>query len=269
MTIPLIVLAALSVLGGVMLLSDWIVEWLAPVVGERRRTSSRRCRRWRSPDSCSLVVAVGAGLAFVLVGRREVPREAPQDVSFVTRAARADLYGDAINDGLVVEPSRHLTAGLVTVDRAVVDGTFSGGATTVGAHRHPARRVQNGFVRSYAVSILAGVLLVVLALAGGEPRDERPSPAHHPDPGAAGGRARRSRSCRPWATSRSGSACSSAWSTLAVGHRHRGVVRRRRRRHAADRDPRVDLGVRRALRARRRRARSADDPADRRSWSRS
>ena len=26
------------------------------------------------------------------------------------------------------------------------------------------RRVQNGFVRSYAVSILAGVLLVVLAL---------------------------------------------------------------------------------------------------------
>ena len=34
MTIPLIVLAALSVLGGVMLLGDWIVEWLAPVVGE-------------------------------------------------------------------------------------------------------------------------------------------------------------------------------------------------------------------------------------------
>ena len=34
MTVPLIVLAALSVLGGLMLAGDWIVEWLAPVVGE-------------------------------------------------------------------------------------------------------------------------------------------------------------------------------------------------------------------------------------------
>ena len=34
MTVPLIVLAALSVLGGVMLLGDWIVDFLAPVVGD-------------------------------------------------------------------------------------------------------------------------------------------------------------------------------------------------------------------------------------------
>ncbi len=33
MTVPLIVLAALSVLGGVLLLGDWILGWLAPVVG--------------------------------------------------------------------------------------------------------------------------------------------------------------------------------------------------------------------------------------------
>ena len=64
----------------------------------------------------------------MLVGKREVPREAPQDVSFATKAARADLYGDAINEGLVVEPSRRLTSGLVTFDRTVVDGLFSGGA---------------------------------------------------------------------------------------------------------------------------------------------
>ena len=163
MTIPLIVLAALSVLGGVMLIGDWIVEWLAPVVGEHEHVEPP-IPALAITGLVLLVVAVGAGLAFVLVGKREVPREAPQDVSFVTKAARADLYGDAINDGLVVEPSRRLTAGLLTVDRTVVDGTFSGGATTVGAIGVLLRRVQNGFVRSYAVSILAGVLLVVLAL---------------------------------------------------------------------------------------------------------
>ena len=36
MTVPLIVLAALSVLGGVMLLGDWIVEWLASGRGRAR-----------------------------------------------------------------------------------------------------------------------------------------------------------------------------------------------------------------------------------------
>ena len=35
MTVPLIVLAALSVLGGLLLLGDWIVDWLAPVVGDQ------------------------------------------------------------------------------------------------------------------------------------------------------------------------------------------------------------------------------------------
>ena len=33
MTLPLVVLAALSALGGLLLLGDWIVDWLAPVVG--------------------------------------------------------------------------------------------------------------------------------------------------------------------------------------------------------------------------------------------
>jgi NADH-quinone oxidoreductase subunit L len=163
MTIPLVVLAALSVLGGLMLAGDWIVEWLTPVVGHAEH---------HEPPLPVIVitlitvavVAAGVALAFVLVGKREVPREAPQDVSFATRAARADLYGDAINDGLVVEPSKRLTSGLVTFDRSVVDGLFSGGATAVAGVGILLRRVQNGFVRSYAVSILAGVLLVVLAL---------------------------------------------------------------------------------------------------------
>ena len=165
MTIPLIVLAALSVLGGFLLLNDWIVDFLAPVVGVEVH---------EEPPVPALVltliivavVAAGVALAWILIGKREVPRvaPAPQDVSFVTRAARADLYGDAINDGLVVEPGRHLVDGLVVFDRKGADGVFVGGSETVGAMGTILRRAQNGFVRSYALSVLAGVLLVVLAL---------------------------------------------------------------------------------------------------------
>ena len=163
MTVPLIVLAALSVLGGVLLLGDWIVDFLAPVVGTAVH---------HEPPVPALVVtlmvvavvAVGVAMAWFLVGKREVPKTAPRDVSFATRAARADLYGDAINDGLVVEPGKHLTSGLLTIDKYGVDGALTGGPVAVGALAGQLRKVQNGFVRSYALSLLGGVLLVVLAL---------------------------------------------------------------------------------------------------------
>ncbi len=163
MTIPLIVLAALSVLGGFLLLGNWIVEWLEPVVGH--------AEHHEPPIPIILitlitvaVVAVGVALAWILVGKRDVPREAPQDVSFATKAARQDLYGDAINEGLVVEPGRRLVGGLLGVDKYGADGVFTGSAIGIGAIGGQLRRVQNGFVRSYALSILGGVLIVVLAL---------------------------------------------------------------------------------------------------------
>lgn len=163
MTVPLVVLAALSVLGGVLLLGDWIVTWLEPVTGTAEH---------HEPPLPALVitlmitavVAIGVGAAWFLVGRREVPREAPRDVSFATRAARADLYGDAINEGVVVRPGASLVSGLTSFDRAGIDGVVMGGAAGVGGISTTLRRVQNGFVRSYALSLLGGALLVVLAL---------------------------------------------------------------------------------------------------------
>ncbi len=100
----------------------------------------------------------------MLVGRREVPRTAPQDVSFVTRAARADLYGDAFNDAVVVRPGSRLVRGLFVFDRSGADGTFMGGGSAVKAIGGQLRKVQSGYVRSYALSLLVGVILVVLAL---------------------------------------------------------------------------------------------------------
>src|SRR6478735_11562693 len=163
MTFSLIVLAALSVLGGLLLLNDWIVTWLEPVTGHVEH---------HEPPLPAIVitliitavVALGVAAAWFLVGKREIPREAPQDVSFATRAARADLYGDAINDAVVVRPGAALVGGLVTFDRVGVDGVVEGGSSAVGGLSTTMRRVQNGFVRSYALSLLGGALLVVLAL---------------------------------------------------------------------------------------------------------
>jgi NADH-quinone oxidoreductase subunit L len=163
MTVPLVVLAALSVLGGVMLLGDWIVEFLAPVTGVAPHHDPP-IPALAVTGLAVLVVAVGVAAAWFLVGKREVPRTAPQDVSFVTRAAREELYGNRINDTLVVNPGRHLTTALLATDKYAVDGVLTGGPVTVGGFAGFARRAQNGFVRSYALSILVGALVVAAAL---------------------------------------------------------------------------------------------------------
>jgi NADH-quinone oxidoreductase subunit L len=163
MTIPLIVLAALSALGGLMLLNDWIVDFLAPVTGTAEHVEPP-IPAWSVSVLVLAVVAVGVSIAWYLVGRHEVPRTAPTDVSFATRAARADLYGDAINDTLVVAPGAVLVRNLTSLDQHGVDGVVEGGSKGVAGIGMILRRTQNGYVRSYALSLLGGALLVVLAL---------------------------------------------------------------------------------------------------------
>lgn len=163
MTVPLVVLAALSVLGGVLLLGDWIVEFLAPVTGVAPHHEPP-LPALAITAIVTVVVAIGVAAAWFLVGKREVPRTAPQDVSFATRAAREELYGNAINDTLVVNPSKHLTTALLATDKYAVDGVLTGGPVAVGGFAGFARRAQNGFVRSYALSILIGALIVAAAL---------------------------------------------------------------------------------------------------------
>jgi NADH-quinone oxidoreductase subunit L len=163
MTIPLIVLAALSVFGGVMLVNDWIVDFLSPVTGVAPHEEPPIPVLAVSVIAVC-VVALGVAAAWFLVGKREVPRTAPQDVSFVTRAGREELYGNQINDTLVVNPGKRLTTALLATDKYGVDGVLTGGPVAVGGFAGFARRAQNGFVRSYALSLLAGALIVVLAL---------------------------------------------------------------------------------------------------------
>jgi NADH-quinone oxidoreductase subunit L len=110
------------------------------------------------------VVAAGVGLAWWFVARRDVPRVAPQRVSFVTRAARADLYGDTLNEALLMRPGDQLVGSLVDFDDHGVDGVVNGTGSAALAMSGTFRRVQSGYVRSYALSVLAGALLVVLAL---------------------------------------------------------------------------------------------------------
>jgi len=163
MTGPLVALAALSVLGGLFLLGSWIQDYLAPVVGEPPEESAG-LPAWVVSVLAVVVVAIGIAIAWLIFGRRPVPVTAPEHVSWPVAVARKDVYGDIINETFVIEPGRRLTGALLQVDRYGVDGVLTGGPFAVGAFAGAFRKLQNGYVRSYALSFLAGGVVVVLAL---------------------------------------------------------------------------------------------------------
>ncbi|QWC86797.1 NADH-quinone oxidoreductase subunit L [Nocardioidaceae bacterium] len=164
MTIPLIVLGVAAAIGGLLILGDWISEWLAPVVGEHGE-AELFVPIWVLTTIVTVTVAIGIAVAWMLFGRKEIPREQPQDVSELTRAARADLYGDLVNEEIFMRPGQALVGGLATFDEKVVDGAVEGGSLGMGGLSDAARRLQNGFVRSYAAGLLGGALVLVLAIA--------------------------------------------------------------------------------------------------------
>jgi len=162
MTAPLVVLGALSVVGGALLFNSWIVDWLEPVVGAEVGHAEGP-PPWLITLAVVATVAAGAALAWWVFGRRRVPDTAPAG-SPVTRAARADLYGDAINEGLFMRPGQYLTRFLVYFDNRGVDGAVNGLAALIGGTSGRVRRFQTGFVRSYALAMLGGALLLVVSL---------------------------------------------------------------------------------------------------------
>ena len=85
-------------------------------------------------------------------------------MSWLTRAAREELYGNQVNDVLVVGPTFWLSRFLVWFDNSVIDGVVNGSAAFVGGLSGRMRRVQTGFTRSYALSMVGGAVLVVVAL---------------------------------------------------------------------------------------------------------
>jgi NADH-quinone oxidoreductase subunit L len=163
MVIPMVILAVGSAASGFLLLrGDAIDHWLEPVVG------------YTKPDPpisipvitgmTLTVVAVGVVLAWVFYLRRDVPEVAPTKVGPLTYAARRDLFGDAFNEAVFMRPGQWLTRSLVWFDNRIIDGAVGGTAAVFGGLSARSRRIQTGFARSYALSMLLGAVLVVALL---------------------------------------------------------------------------------------------------------
>jgi NADH-quinone oxidoreductase subunit L len=167
MTVPLLLLGAASVVGG-LLLNNWIEGWLNPAVGGEHHESAGLLHFSLIGGLTLAVVAIGVAISVWQFGpRRDIPRVAPESRSPFVLAGRNDVYGDAFNEAVFMRPGQRLTDGLVRLEGSGIDGTVNGTAAVIGSLSGRMRRFQNGFVRSYALTMTAGAAVIGLVLVLG------------------------------------------------------------------------------------------------------
>jgi len=162
MTIPMVILAVLALVGGFLLIVNGGVQhWLTPSVGGSIEVGTHTLNKWVLGAITLVVVALGVAGGFLAF--REVPTIQPIG-SPVTVAARRNLFADAFQEAVLMKPGQWLSRALVYFDSRGVDGVVNGAAAGFGGSSSRLRRIQNGFVRSYALSMLGGAIAVAAVL---------------------------------------------------------------------------------------------------------
>jgi NADH-quinone oxidoreductase subunit L len=158
---PMVLLAVGSVgAGAFLIIGQRFQSFLSPVTGAPPTAHGL----WSTAGIIALVLVLcGIGIAWAMYGRVPVPATAPRG-SFVTAAARRDLYGDAFNESVLMRPGQWLARLSVFFDSRGVDGLVNTLAAAVGGSSGRLRKIQTGYARSYALSMLIGAVLLVAGL---------------------------------------------------------------------------------------------------------
>jgi NADH-quinone oxidoreductase subunit L len=160
MTLPLVVLAALAAVAGALNLPftgdlHFLGHWLEPVVG----ANEAHIDVSTATKVALAAVAVLAALTGIFVSSLVYLR---RRIKAVEPAVLAHAwYVDESVSRFVGGPGMKGFEAVAWFDRHVIDGAVNGVATLVRTSGRGLRQVQSGFVRSYALGIAAGVVVLL------------------------------------------------------------------------------------------------------------
>ncbi len=162
MTIPLIVLAVLAVVGGLLNLPftkdlHFLEHWLEPsLFGHEAKLTATAGTKWALG-----IIAVLAGAVAIVFSFRTYLK-GKLDPATIERPGMVNAWWvDATYADFMGGPGRRLFNAMSWFDRTVVDGAVRGVATASQATGSILRVLQPGFVRSYALSVGVGSILVI------------------------------------------------------------------------------------------------------------
>ncbi|MBI2619418.1 MAG: NADH-quinone oxidoreductase subunit L, partial [Ignavibacteriales bacterium] len=175
MTIPLIVLAILSVTGGFvgipesLLGGNAIEHWLDPVF-ERAHATLRLAHHAASVAeyvlmalSVSVAVAGIAGARHVYLRRTELAEQYRKKFPRIHGLLFNKYYVDEVYDASVVKPIVGMSDRMLwkVFDVSIIDGAVNGTARLVGVVAQRIKQIQTGLAQSYATFFIAGILLIL------------------------------------------------------------------------------------------------------------
>jgi NADH-quinone oxidoreductase subunit L len=176
MTWPLIILAVLAALGGLLGLPhilgvDHILEgWLQPAfmgLGAEEAESVHHGLslglEWGLLGVSSVVAVLGIGLAYwFYVVNPNIPASLAVRFKPIFRLLANKYYIDNLYDAIFVRPGKELARFLARgIDQVVIDGVVDGGARLIAQGGAWLGRLQTGYIRHYALAIFLGVIVVV------------------------------------------------------------------------------------------------------------
>jgi NADH-quinone oxidoreductase subunit L len=166
-TVPLLILAGLSVLGGLLNLPgvNTLEHWLARTLGE----TSGAVFMWSVAGGSLLLGLLGLGLAWLIYGRTPQVKNEPDPLQSklgpIYTGMQHKWWVDELYAFLFLNPYKAIAQFTAEpLDQGVINragDSLGGGANRLGTWL---RRLQNGFVRSYALWMLIGLAAILTFL---------------------------------------------------------------------------------------------------------
>ncbi|MHC4402682.1 MAG: NADH-quinone oxidoreductase subunit L [Planctomycetota bacterium] len=170
MTVPLMILAACSVLAG--LFFWWVRDFLAQtpsiayVAGQAGQNAEAAGGvHWGVMIASTLVAAAGIGLAWLAyIERRTLAERLAKTLKPLYRLSYGKFFFDPIYNVLVILPLRGIAWASYWLDRHVVDGLVNLCGRVPVAVGASLRSVQSGMIQFYALAMVLGLLVLIVAL---------------------------------------------------------------------------------------------------------
>jgi NADH-quinone oxidoreductase subunit L len=177
MAIPLIVLAALSIIGGWVGLPEWLLwgdafkRFLAPIFTNRGPLGVPEVmidvHRFSVSMTLSMIALaaglIGIFLAWMLyIQHPELPGRVADRARGLRELLWRKYYVDEIYDLLISRPLFWTSTHILNdgIDRGVIDGIVDGSATAVADGGEATRKIESGNVQDYALVYLIGAVAV-------------------------------------------------------------------------------------------------------------
>lgn len=162
MTLPLVVLAALSLVAGFVETpwNGWLGTWL----------SDERVAPHGSAVAIASSIAVGLlGLVigWLIYGKGRISRTIITDrMPWLTKLLENKYYVDECYEAVIIKPLRAFGTGLMAFDTYVIGGAVKLAGSAASGASKLALKLQNGHVQTYSVAAVIGFIVIIIAIIG-------------------------------------------------------------------------------------------------------